>query len=44
MWDEAHLDAWLTHPQDMIGTAVMLYSQSDPAVRKTIIDWLKEQH
>jgi cytochrome c len=43
-WDEAHLDAWLTDPQAMIPGAVMLYRQADPATRKTIIDWLKEQH
>jgi cytochrome c len=43
VWDEARLDAWLTNPQAVIGSAVMLYRQRDPAKRKTIIDWLKEQ-
>lgn len=42
-WDAAHLDAWLTKPQAVISTAVMAYSQSNPATRKTIIDYLKEQ-
>lgn len=43
-WDPAHLDTWLTNPQAMIPGAVMLYRQADPATRKTIIDWLKDQH
>lgn len=44
VWDEAHLDRWLTNPQAMIPGAVMLYHQDDPAVRHTIIGYLKEQH
>lgn len=43
-WDAAHLDAWLTHPQDVIPGAVMAYRQANPATRTAIIDWLKEQH
>ena len=43
-WDEAHLDAWLTNPQKLIPGAVMLYRQADPAIRASIIAWLKEQH
>lgn len=43
-WDATHLDKWLTNPQAMVPGAVMLYRQADPAVRKTVIDWLKEQH
>jgi cytochrome c len=43
-WDGAHLDRWLTNPQAMIPSAVMLYRQADDSVRKTIIDWLKDQH
>ena len=43
-WDAARLDAWLTDPQAMIPGAVMPYKQADPAVRKSIIDWLKDQH
>lgn len=43
-WDEAHLDRWLANPQAMIPSAVMLYKQADKTTRKTIIDWLKDQH
>jgi cytochrome c len=43
-WDAQHLDAWLTHPQAVIPGAVMGYRQANPATRKAIIDWLKEQH
>jgi cytochrome c len=42
-WDEAHLDAWLAKPQAVIKGAVMLYSQADPAKRRLIIEWLREQ-
>jgi cytochrome c len=44
VWDDTHLDAWLSSPQRLIPGAVMLYRQDDPAVRRTIIAWLKEQH
>ena len=44
VWDEAHLDQWLTNPQAMIPGAVMLYHQSNPKIRALIIGWLKEQH
>lgn len=40
-WDPAHLDAWLTNPQAVIPGAVMPYRQSNPAVRQTIIQYLK---
>ena len=43
VWDDAHLDAWLTNPQQLIPGSVMLYRQSDPAIRASIIAWLKEQ-
>ncbi|HEX5326217.1 MAG TPA: c-type cytochrome [Acetobacteraceae bacterium] len=43
IWDEPHLDRWLTDPQALIPGAVMLYRQSDPAVRARIIGFLKEQ-
>jgi cytochrome c len=43
-WDAAHLDAWLSGPQAVIPGAVMAYRQANPAIRKTLIDWLKEQH
>ena len=44
VWDDAHLDAWLTNPQKLIPGAVMLYRQADAATRTSIIAWLKEQH
>ncbi|MGC1412020.1 MAG: c-type cytochrome [Acetobacteraceae bacterium] len=44
VWDATHLDAWLADPQKLIPGAVMLYRQPDPAVRASIIAWLKEQH
>jgi cytochrome c len=43
-WDADRLNAWLTKPQAVIPGAVMAYRQANPATRKTIIDWLKEQH
>jgi cytochrome c len=43
-WDAQHLDAWLTNPQAVIPGAVMAYRQANPATRKQIIDWLKDQH
>ena len=43
-WDAPHLDAWLTNPQTVIPGAVMAYRQANPATRKQIIDWLKDQH
>ncbi len=43
IWDEQHLDRWLTDPQALISGAVMLYKQADPKIRLTIIRYLKEQ-
>jgi cytochrome c len=43
-WDAAMLDRWLTNPQAMIPSAVMLYRQADAGTRHAIIDWLKDQH
>ena len=44
VWDEAKLDAYITNPQAMIKGGVMAYKQANPATRKAIIGWLKEQH
>jgi cytochrome c len=44
VWDEAHLEAWLTKPQDVIKGVAMAYQQPNPATRKAIIAWLQEQH
>ena len=44
VWDEATLDAYLANPQALIPGSVMAYRQANAEMRKTIIDWLKEQH
>ena len=44
VWDDAHLDAWLTNPQKLIPGTLMRYRQADPKIRGIIIAWLKEQH
>lgn len=44
VWDDATLDAYLTNPQALIPGSVMAYRQGNADTRKTIIDWLKEQH
>jgi cytochrome c len=43
VWDEQHLDLWLTDPQALIAGAVMPYKQADPKTRLAIIQYLKEQ-
>jgi len=43
VWDEQHLDRWLTDPQALIPGAVMLYKQADPKIRLAIIQYVKEQ-
>jgi cytochrome c len=43
VWDEAHLDSYLTDPQAVIPGASMLYKQKNADVRKAIIAFLKEQ-
>ena len=43
VWDEPHLDSYLTDPQAVIPGAVMLYKQKNANVRKAIIAFLKEQ-
>lgn len=43
IWDEQHLDRWLTDPQSLITGAVMLYKQPNPKIRLAIIQYLKEQ-
>ena len=44
VWNTDTLDTYLTNPQAMIPGSVMAYRQSDPEIRHTIIDWLKDQH
>jgi cytochrome c len=43
VWDEAHLDPYLTDPQAVIPGATMLYKQKNADVRKGIITFLKER-
>jgi cytochrome c len=43
IWDEPHLDRWLTDPQSLIPGVVMPYKQADPKIRLAIIEYLKEQ-
>ncbi|MBC7800595.1 MAG: c-type cytochrome [Gemmatimonadaceae bacterium] len=42
-WDEERLDPYLTNPQGMIAGGKMSYRQANPAIRRAIIDYLKEQ-
>jgi cytochrome c len=44
VWDEPHLDAYLTNPQSVIPGGVMPYRQAKPEVRAAIIAFLEEQH
>ncbi len=43
VWDEPHLDAYLTNPQAVVAGAVMPYRQANPATRAAIIGYLKDQ-
>jgi cytochrome c len=43
VWDDAHLDPYLTNPQAVIKGGVMGYRQAKPEIRQAIIAYLKEQ-
>lgn len=43
-WDEERLDRYLTNPQAMFPGSTMAYRQSNPAIRQSIIAYLKDQH
>lgn len=44
-WDVAHLDAWLTNPNDVApGTAMAFAGIADEADRRAIISFLEGQH
>ncbi len=43
VWDDAHLDPYLTNPQAIIADSIMLYKQRNAEIRKAIIDFLKGQ-
>jgi cytochrome c len=42
VWDDAHLDTYLTNPQAIISDSNMLYKQSNSDIRKAIIAFLKD--
>jgi cytochrome c len=42
VWNDARLDAWLTNPQAVIPSAVMVYRQAKPEIRAAVIAYLKE--
>jgi len=44
VWDDTHLDAYLTNPQAVIPGSIMPYRQARAPVRQAIIAFLKEQH
>jgi cytochrome c len=41
VWDDAHLDKWLTQPTNVIPGTYMMYQQPDPQIRADIIAYLK---
>lgn len=43
VWDDAHLDTYLTNPQAMFAGSIMAYRQANPDIRRRIIAYLKEQ-
>ena len=43
VWDESHLDQYLTNPQAMVTGGVMAYRQANPDTRAQIIAYLKER-
>ena len=43
VWDDAHLDSYLTNPQAIIADSIMLYKQRNAEIRKAIIGFLKDQ-
>lgn len=42
IWDESHLDPWITNPQAVIPGAIMPYHQAKPEIRAAIIGYLKD--
>ena len=42
-WDEERLDKYLINPQAMFPGSTMVYRQNNPATRKAIIAYLKDQ-
>jgi cytochrome c len=44
VWDDQHLDAYLTDPQAVIPGSIMPYKQGEPQVRQAIVAYLKDAH
>lgn len=44
VWDAAHLDAYLTNPQQTVPGSVMAYQQRNAQTRAAIIGYLQDQH
>lgn len=44
VWDEQHLDEWLTNSQKFRKGTIMAYRQERPEVRQEIIEYLKGLH
>lgn len=44
VWDDTHLDSYLTNPQAVIPGSNMPYKQAKAPVRQALIALLKEQH
>jgi cytochrome c len=43
VWSQQTLDQWLTFPKKMVRDTLMLCRQSDPQIRKAIIDYIAAQ-
>lgn len=43
VWDDEHLDSYLTNPQAVIPGSVMPYRQAKAPVRAALVAYLKEQ-
>jgi cytochrome c len=41
VWDDAHLNQWLTKPSSVVPGTYMMYAQPDPKIRADIIAYLK---
>lgn len=40
VWTPDKLDAWITFPKKLVRDTFMTYRQSDPAIRKLIVDYV----
>lgn len=41
VWDAAKFEAWLTDPEALVPGTTMRTRIADPAIRRSIIEWLK---